>query len=213
MIAHRWGSLLLVVGSMLAGGCGCTGQETPSPGAVASSAAGSAADSAAVQQLRAATDEVLGALADQDYVALAELVHPATGVRFAPYGFVDVEEGVALTPEQVAGLGEDDDVFTWGSDPGSGDPLKLTFAQYNERFVYDQQFLHAEEVAVNRSLSEGSSLDNTADAFPGAQFVDYHFPGFDDQYGGLDWETLRVVMSEQAGRWYLVGLVHDSWTP
>lgn len=156
---------------------------------------------------------MLTALAKKDYRALAKLVDPAKGLRFSPYSYIDVAHGVVLPAARVAALGSDQTRYTWGSDAGSGKPIRLTFAAYNRRFGYDQDFLHAKQVAENRTLGEGSSLDNTAKVFPSARFVDYHFPGFDPQYDGLDWETLRVVLRKTSGKWYVVALVHNSWTP
>ena len=52
-----------------------------------------------------------------------------------------------------------------------------------------------------------------AKILPGrAMVVEYHFPGFDPQYGGLDWASLRLVFQEFEGRWVLVGIIHDEWT-
>jgi len=42
--------------------------------------------------------------------------------------------------------------------------------------------------------------------------VEYHFPGIDPQYGGLDWRSLRLVFQQSGGEWYLVGIIHDQWT-
>jgi hypothetical protein len=43
--------------------------------------------------------------------------------------------------------------------------------------------------------------------------VEYYFPGFDPQYGGMDWRSLRLVFSDHGGTWYLAGIIHDEWTP
>lgn len=185
------------------------GPSSATPSAVASGSAPTATRSA----LRSRSDQVLTKLAAKDYRALAKLVDSAKGLRFSPYAYIDVAQGVVLTRSQVAGLGSSTKRFVWGSDAGSGEPIKLTFAAYNKRFGYSQDFLHAPQVAENKTLGEGSALHNTAKVFPSGQFVDYHFPGFDPQFDGLDWETLRVVMRKQSGTWYAVGLVHNSWTP
>ncbi len=58
----------------------------------------------------------------------------------------------------------------------------------------------------------GNSIDNSQEYYPGAMVVEYHFPGFDPQYGGLDWASLRLVFQEFEGRWVLVGIIHDEWT-
>jgi len=42
--------------------------------------------------------------------------------------------------------------------------------------------------------------------------VEYHFPGFDKKYEGMDWASLRLVLIEAKDGWKLVGIVHDQWT-
>jgi hypothetical protein len=42
--------------------------------------------------------------------------------------------------------------------------------------------------------------------------VEYHFSGFVEDYGGMDWVSLRLVFIEEEGSWFLVGIVHDQWT-
>ena len=46
--------------------------------------------------------------------------------------------------------------------------------------------------------------------------MEAHFPGFDKKFGGMDWESLRLVFEEVAtdggSELMLVGIVHDEWT-
>jgi hypothetical protein len=42
--------------------------------------------------------------------------------------------------------------------------------------------------------------------------MEYHFSGFEAQYEGMDWESLRLVFIQEDSTWYLVGIVHDEWT-
>lgn len=166
-----------------------------------------------VSELRAAADEVLALLAAKDYKGLAQRVHPSQGVRFTPYLTVDVEGDVRLTPGQVAELADNDELFIWGAEPGSGEVIKTTFSEYAKRFITNLDYAAAPVVAENERTASGSSLDNVTEAYPNAQFVEYNFPGFDPQYGGLDWQSQRLVFTKQDGQLYLVGIVHDSWTP
>jgi hypothetical protein len=184
-----------------------------STAASTSSADPSKTSTQAPTALRAAGDEVLAALKAKDYQALAGLVDSQEGVRFTPYATVDVEGDVSLTPAQVARLGSDSQKYLWGADPGSGELLKMTFAKYNDKYVYDKDFLAADVVSENKVASQGSSVDNIADSYSGAKFIEYYFKGFDPQYDGMDWEALRLVFSRNGGDLALVGIVHDQWTP
>jgi hypothetical protein len=62
-------------------------------------------------------------------------------------------------------------------------------------------------------LGGGNSIDNSSEFYPEAKIVEYYFSGFDPQYGGMDWRSLRLVFSELNDTWYLVGVIHDEWTP
>nr|PZN44856.1 MAG: hypothetical protein DIU70_01875 [Bacillota bacterium] len=154
------------------------------------------------------------ALRDRNWEALASLVHPTRGVRFSPYGYVRVgpEGDRVLTPAELPKAWTDKTVHLWGHYDGSGEPIRLTFAGYFERFVYDKDFAEAPQVGYNRILGRGNTLQNWWQVYPGGILVEYHFPGTDPRYQGMDWRSLRLIFVEESGTWYLVGIIHDEWT-
>lgn len=165
------------------------------------------------QDVEDAAREVVEALSARDFGRLAERVHPEEGVTFSPYAYVEPETHVALTAadlRRVAGGASIERV--WGHHDGTGDPIRLTFREYFERFVYDAPYLEEGRVAVDGRQGHGNTLDNTAQVWPEGRIVEYHVPGTDPRYGGMDWRSLRLVLVEEAGRWYVVGIVHDEWT-
>lgn len=162
--------------------------------------------------VKARGQEALSALKAGDMGSLAKMVHPDKGIRFSPYAYVNKETDKVFTAQQVANLFEDKTKYTWGSFDGSGEPIKFIFAEYYSKFVYDQDFLNAKEFGYNRRVGQGNSLDNSKEAYPQAAIVEYHFPGFDPKYNGMDWKSLRLVFEETDGLWYLVGIIHDQWT-
>jgi hypothetical protein len=151
------------------------------------------------------------ALKDRDMQALAALAHPIAGLRFTPYAHVQPSD-LVFPAHQLPDLFDDPAVHHWGFFDGSGEPMDLTFAQYYERFVYDQDYAQAEEVGFNQRLGTGNSIDNSQEFYPGAFVVEYYFSGFDPQYAGMDWRSLRLVFQQHQGAWYLVGIIHDEWT-
>ena len=162
--------------------------------------------------LRAA--EAIMALKDGDMVALSTLVHSAKGLRFSPYATVQTGAGgdLVFSATDVRGLMADSTVYHWGTYDGSGKPIALTFRQYYDEFVYDVGFSRPDVVGFDETVGQGNSIDNIASAYPDGVLVEYHFEGFDPQYAGMDWRSLRLVFEEQGGSWYLVGIVHDEWT-
>lgn len=156
--------------------------------------------------------EVLTALKNEDMVKLSQAVHPDRGVRFSPYGHVDTKNDLIFTADQIKNIASDTKVYTWGSYDGSGEPIQLTFKDYYSKFVYDEDFLAAKEIGYNKILGKGNTLINSSDVYPKSIIVEYHFPGFDPQYEGMDWRSLRLVFEKMGSAWYLVGIIHDQWT-
>ncbi len=158
------------------------------------------------------------ALRDHDMAELAALVHPLKGVMFSPYTFVRTLQGapgeadMLFTREQVAGLWPDPTVYHWGYHDGSGLPIDLTFQAYYAEFVYDVDFAQPEEIGFDEFIGQGNTINNIREAYPIGVPVEYYFSGFDPQYGGMDWRSLRLVFEQMDGAWYLVGIVHDEWT-
>ena len=156
-------------------------------------------------------NQAVYALQSRDLAALAALVHPQQGLRFSPYGYVQAQDQL-FSAAQVAGLGSDPTVYTWGAFDGSGAPIQMAFEQYFMQFVYDQDFARPQQLGFNKFLGQGNTLNNLVEFYPQAQFVEYYFSGFDPQYSGMDWRSLRLVFVQEGGVWYLAGIVHDEWT-
>jgi hypothetical protein len=112
----------------------------------------------------------------------------------------------------LAALPGSSTLYTWGLFDGSGNPIELSFDDYHQRFVYDQDYFDPLVVGLNQEVSSGNAINNIPSVFPDGIFVEYHFPGFDPNYGGMDWRSLRMVFLELNGAWYLVALVHCEWT-
>jgi hypothetical protein len=117
-----------------------------------------------------------------------------------------------FTSDEIAALKGDDKKRVWGIYDGSGEPIELTVAEYFDKFVYNADYLNAPQVGINSILYSGNSLENVTEAFPEASFVEYHFKGFDPQYEGLDWCSLKVVAEKLNGEWKLIALIHSQWT-
>lgn len=156
--------------------------------------------------------EALKLIKDYDMVKFSEMVHPENGVRFTPYGYVDVENDLVFSKDEVSKLGTDSKIYVWGNYDGTGDPIELTFEDYYKKFIYDADFINAEQISINERLGQGNSLDNSAEVYKDAYVVEYHFSGFDPQYEGIDWKSLRLVLLETEGTWYIAGIIHDQWT-
>lgn len=156
--------------------------------------------------------EAIEALKNKDMQALSDLVHPEKGVGFAPYQYID-ETNLTLTREELAGALADNTVRHWGAFDGSGDPMDMTFEEYYDRFIYNHDFSTAPNISYNQFKGHGNSINNMFVVYPEAIGVEYHFPGFDPQYEGMDWNALYLVYEKHTdGNWYLVHISHGQWT-
>ncbi|HHV97046.1 MAG TPA: hypothetical protein GXX37_11340 [Clostridiaceae bacterium] len=156
--------------------------------------------------------EVLTAIKNYDMSKLADAIHPDKGIRFSPYGYVDVDNDLVFTAEEVRNLDSDSKTYLWGYYDGSGEPITLNFSDYYKKFIYDVDFLNAEQVGYNKILGQGNSLNNSSEVYKNSIIVEYHFSGFDPQYNGMDWRSLRLAFEKKGDIWYLVAIIHDQWT-
>jgi hypothetical protein len=156
--------------------------------------------------------EIVQALRDGDWRTVANAVHPERGVRFSPYAYVQADQDQVVRAAEIEAHATDPTIYRWGYYDGTGEPIDLTFADYVERFVYEVGFAQPDVVGYGETVGRGNTIDNIAEVYPKAVIVEYHFTGFDPKVMGMDWRSLRLVLEEQDGVWYLVGVVHDEWT-
>ena len=162
--------------------------------------------------LLAVTEDFLTAIKARDYRELAGRFHPDEGVRFSPYGYIDTVHHVHFTAEEFIKQSEDNQLISWGSYDGTGKDIQMSMEDYFGKFVYEVDFLNAEQTRVNEVLGKGNSLINIQQVYPGADFTESYFSGFNEKYGGMDWRSLRLVFKWEGERPLLVGIVHDQWT-
>lgn len=158
--------------------------------------------------------ETIKVLKEHDMARLAELIHPKKGVQFSPYSYIHTTSDVQVMGSGLAALWANTGTTHWGEYDGSGDPIDLTFPDYWDKFVYNQDFAAAPQVSYNGILGKGNMINNVFSVYPTSTYitVEYHFPGLDPQYQGMDWTSLRLVFENSGGQWFLVAVVHDQHT-
>lgn len=170
----------------------------------------SSSEAKAIIQDRA--EEVILAIKNQDSSKLAKFAHPNLGVRFSPYSYVDKNNDLVFTASQLQNIFSDSTKYKWGVYDGSGFPIELTFEEYYNQFIYDQDYINAEKIGYNEIIGRGNTLNNNFEIYPNAIILEFHFSGFDPKYSGMDWSSLRLVFEQNDSVWYLVGIIHDQWT-
>jgi hypothetical protein len=157
--------------------------------------------------------KVLEAMRAHDMRALSTVVHPVHGVRFAPYAFLDKASDRRFTAAELRSAWDDPRTLVWGAYDGSGEPIRLSFADYFRKFVYDRDFAASAQLSFDGAPAvAGNTHDNAREEYPNAVIVQAHVPGADPELGGMDWRTLRLVFEQHDGAWRLVYVIHDQWT-
>ena len=165
-------------------------------------------------QLILLTKAILTDLKNKDYTSFATYIHPTEGVRFSPYAFVDSTFNILLPKDRFETIIKSgaDQKLQWGEMDGTGDPILYTVPEYFDDFVYDADFLNPEKRSVNEFIGGGSMINNLETFYPGADFTESYFSGFDKKYDGMDWKSLRLVFKKVDDKYYLVAVIHDEWT-
>jgi hypothetical protein len=157
--------------------------------------------------------EVLATLKAKDMARLATFVHPTLGVRFSPSAHVRADADRVFSRAEIAALWNDAKTFTWGAADGTGDAFTLSFPAYYNRYVFGHDFTQAPKVAYTAApIRTGNTPSNLAAMYPDARWIEYHFPGFDPKYEGMDWSSLWLVFQRERDEWFLVGVVHGRWS-
>lgn len=157
--------------------------------------------------------KVLQSLKDSNYQRFVTFFHPKQPVRFSPHGYIDTGNVRSFTASSFLDSLHNGNNMYWGDASGSGNPIQKTIPEYFRRYVYDVDFINAPQRDINHFLGFSTSINNLQKQFPGTDFIEYHFPGFDKKYEGLDWRSLRLVFDLYKGNYFLVGIVHDEWSP
>ncbi len=187
-----------------------TGQTTP----VSNTVSGNLSPDDAEKYIDDRTQEVLTAIASKNYNNWGNAVHPTKGVRLSTSVSINTNTDLTFTATQIKKMGTSRQSYTWGIADGSGEPINLNFAGYYSKYIYNYDYKGSDEtkIAYNEILGTGNSIDKRTEVYPNAIIVEYHIPGVDPKYGGMDWSSLILAYEQYKGKWYLVGIIHNGWT-
>lgn len=154
----------------------------------------------------ATSKKVVSALKNKDMKQLASFVHPTKGVRFSPFAYINKTDDLVFKTDQVIGLLANKKIYDWGQYDESEERIKMTFADYYKKFVYDYDFARPDRVNYNLKNNNGIMINNIAEVYPKGIEVEFFFDGTEKRMYG----SLRLIFEKAAARWYLVGIVRDT---
>ena len=155
---------------------------------------------------------VLTLLKNKDFKKLAIHIHPTDGLRFSPYGFIDIDKDKLFSKSEFLDISKSSKSIVWGNYDGSGEEIKLSFKDYYTKLIYDADFLFAEKLSYNRTIGKGNSKNNISEVYKDCVYSESYFHGFDPKLEGADWTSLKLVFKRFKNNYFLVGIVHDQRT-
>lgn len=174
-----------------------------------------------------ARDVLSGPSQAQRLADLIEATDPDGEIVVSADGYFEDEDQVLPVADLAAAGSSSDSARTWGSDPGTGEPITATIDEFFGGIGDDPSLNATEAVAIDKRIQSGNTVDNADEFFPGGVVVELHHLG-DEADSYLSWRTTRMVLkkvaeADEAGAgppgvtpeqdWQLVGLAFDSWTP
>ena len=162
------------------------------------------------QQLKDLNSKILTILKDGNYAELSRYIHPADGIRFSMYAFVDPTVDKHFSRKEFEKYIDTDVKFTWGNRDGSGEPLILSLRDYLKQWAAAKDYGKG-EYYLNEFKGKGNSINNLKKVYPDDPFTENYLSGT-EEYGGMDWNSMRMVFRKDNGRYYLVAIVNDRWT-
>lgn len=145
-------------------------------------------------------------LKNKDMKTIAALSHPSKGIRFSAFAYISKKEDLVFKGNRLANLLKDKKVYVWGTLDESEDLIKLTFAEYYKRFVYDFDFAKPDQINYNLKKNNGIMINNIAEVYPKGVEVEFFIEGTEDRMYG----SLRLVFEKLKGKYFLVGIVRDT---
>ncbi len=162
------------------------------------------------ETLKTLNSEMLSALKSNEIEKLSKFIHPEKGIRFSMYGYVQPKTDKHFTKEEFIKYAPTNIKFTWGEKDGTGDQLVLSINDYLNQWVFKKDFTGA-EYYQNSFKGGGNSINNLKEIYPNSDFTENYISG-SEEYGGMDWNSLRFVFEELYGTYYLVAVINDEWT-
>lgn len=152
------------------------------------------------------------ALAEGDYAAITDDIHPTRGVRFSMYAYIQPKIDKTFSRDQYAQYLRQSKIrFTWGEKDGTGDLLITTLPDYLRHWVNASVFGDNPAISVNSSQAVGNSINNLNKIYQNSDYVEFYKDG-SAEYSGMDWRAMRLVFDEYQGKRYLVAIISDQWT-
>lgn len=151
---------------------------------------------------------ILETVNNENMEKFAQFVHAEKGLLISPYVNIK-EDAVIFQKEEIENLLNDETVYTWGIQDGSGKPLESKPAEYFERY---KEFTHPDDILLDNIQQRGNTRNNIKEKFPNSHVVELYNSGTEEN-ANMDRTSLYVVFEKgEHDIWKVVAFVSGQWT-
>ncbi len=136
-------------------------------------------------------------------------IQMAETIRFSPKCFLS-DENIKLSKNKINELINSDTTLVWGKYDGSGENIKMSFTDYYNKFIYDKDYKNISPV-LNKITKRGNTANNIKEIYPNSFTAEFYIEGT-EKYSNMDWTSLYLVFEKTNSEYYLIAIVHDSWS-
>lgn len=149
------------------------------------------------------------ALKNKNFKDLVSIVHPTKGVRLSHTSEIQVNSEIIIKKEQLLSLSKDNKKYNWGIINGQGQSVMLSFNEYYNNYIYDQDYFNSTERTFNKFVQRPNQTNNNIyDIYNSGIIVEYFHKGSKEN-NYTDWSSLYLAFENYENTWYLVAIIHS----
>ena len=156
------------------------------------------------------SQQAIKSLKEKDMDTLSKLIWK-DWVTFSAYNNINSWDKKFSQDEIKNWFSNTEIINRWNYD-WSWEPIKLSFKDYLDKFVYDVDFINAPEKILNNITQRWNIINNIQFFYPGSQTIEYYFSWFDSKYEWMDRKSLTLIFKKTWNNRYLIGISHWQWT-
>lgn len=171
-----------------------------------------AEEASILDTLDALSDEILMLIDENRFEELTDYV--VSDVYFMPGPNIGFDKAIYLGMDDWSIINDYEDALVWGYYEGSGEDMVFTPSDFFDHFISNFNFRAAPEKTVKAYRDLGDGFAFWKNDTNGDYFVEYHYPGFNPDFEGIDYQTLYMVFTydEEADTYLLTGITNHYWT-
>lgn len=150
--------------------------------------------------------EIIRIIHNKNFSELSKYVNESYGVRFSPYYYIE-STNKTFYPQELSNLNRYKK-YDWGPYQDRDGQIYLSFNEYINRFVYDNNYLFSKDISCNKIIH---SYINQRLIIKQIKKLSLNFVEFYKSSAGGVGSSIRLYFKEYSGKYYLYALVSDPW--